>query len=97
MTDPEYRPTVWAGGKVRQEAVHISAAKLQSGGYAVWMGMYAPVSGMRAAVGFRLGILLNNRVTDRIATDAVVMRSTAGMLRAGAFGDDCSEQPAGVA
>ena len=56
MTDPEYRPTVWAAGEVGQETVHISAAKLQSGGYAVWMGMFAPVSRMRAAVGFRLGI-----------------------------------------
>jgi len=33
-----------------QEEVHISAAKLQPGSYAVWMGMYAPVTQMRAAV-----------------------------------------------
>jgi len=30
--------------------VQIIAAKLQAGIYAVWMGMYAPVTQMRAAV-----------------------------------------------
>ncbi len=33
-----------------QEHVQISAAKLQPGSYAVWMGMYAPVTQVRAAV-----------------------------------------------
>ena len=50
ITDHEYPPTVWAAGEVVQEEVHISAAKLQPGSYAVWMGMYAPVIQMRAAV-----------------------------------------------
>jgi len=41
---------VWAVGEVVQETVQISAAKLQPGSYAVWMGMYARVTQMRAAV-----------------------------------------------
>ena len=41
---------VWAAGEVVQEQVQISAAKLQPGSYAVWMGMYAPVTQMRASV-----------------------------------------------
>ncbi len=43
-------PTVWAVGEVVQEEVHFSAAKLQPGSFAVWMGMYAPVTQMRAAI-----------------------------------------------
>ena len=41
---------MWAVGEVVQEHVHICGAKLQPGSYAVWMGMYAPVTQMRAAV-----------------------------------------------
>ena len=50
ITDHEYPPTVWAAGEVVQEQVQICAAKLQRSSYAVWMGMYAPVTQMRAAV-----------------------------------------------
>jgi len=50
ITDHEYPPTVWAAGDVVQEYVQISAAKLQPGSNAVWMGMYAPVTQRRAAV-----------------------------------------------
>jgi len=50
ITDHEYPPTAWAVGEVVQEQVQISAAKLQAGSYAVWMGMYAPVTQMRATV-----------------------------------------------
>ena len=50
ITNHEYPPTVWAAGEVVQEHVQISAAKPQAGSYAVWMGMYAPVTQMRAAV-----------------------------------------------
>ena len=50
ITDHEYPPTVWADGEVVQEQVQISAAKLQPGSYAVWMGMNAPVTKLRAAV-----------------------------------------------
>ncbi len=60
ITDHEYPPTVWAAGEVVQEQVQISAAKLQPGSFAVWMGMYAPVTQMRAAVEARLGVVVDN-------------------------------------
>ena len=50
ITDHEYPPKVWAAGEVVPEQVQISAAKLQAGSYAVWMGMNAPVTKLRAAV-----------------------------------------------
>ena len=60
-TDHEYPPTLWAAGEVVQEQVQISAAKLQPGSYAVWMGMYAPVTQMRAAVEAGPGVVVDNR------------------------------------
>ena len=60
INDQEYPPTVWAAGEVVQETVHISAAKLQPGSYAVWMGMYAPVTQMRANVEAS-GVVVDNR------------------------------------
>ena len=50
-----------AAGEVVQEQVEISAAKLQAGSYAVWMGMYAPVTQMRAAVEAGPGAVVDNR------------------------------------
>ena len=44
-----------------QEQVQGSAAKLQEGGYAVWMGMYAPVTQMRAGVKAGHGVVVDNR------------------------------------
>ena len=44
-----------------QEQVQISAAKLQAGGCAVWMGMYAPVTQMRAGVKAGHGVVVDNR------------------------------------
>ena len=61
ITDHEYLPTVWAVGEVVQETVQISAAKLQPGSNAVWMGMYAPVTQMRAVVEARLRVVVDNR------------------------------------
>jgi len=61
ITDHEYPPTVWAAGEAVQETVHISAAKLQAGSYAVWMGMYAPVNQMRAAVEAGRRVVVENR------------------------------------
>ncbi len=54
-------PTVWAVGEVVQEQVQISAAKLQAGSYAVWIGMCAPVTQMRAAVKAGPGVVVDNR------------------------------------
>ena len=50
IPEVEFDQTVWAAGEVVQEQVQISIAKLQLGSYAVWMGMYAPVTQMRAVV-----------------------------------------------
>ena len=52
---------VWSAGEVGQETVHISAAKLQAGSYAVWMGMYALVTQMRAAVEAGRRAVVENR------------------------------------
>ena len=60
-------PTVWAVGEVLQEQVQISAAKLQAGSYAVWMGMYAPVTQMRAAVE-AAGVVVDNRAAVGVST-----------------------------
>ena len=54
---------VWAAGEAVQEQVQISAAKLQSGSYAVWMGMYAPVTQMRAVGEAGPGVVVDNRAT----------------------------------
>ena len=61
ITDHEYPPKVWAAGEVVQEQVQISAAKLQAGSYAVWMGMYAPVTQMRTAIKAGPGVVVENR------------------------------------
>ncbi len=52
---------MWATGEIVQENVQISAAKLQAGSYAVRMGMYAPVTQMRAAVEAGPGVVVENR------------------------------------
>ena len=62
ITDHEYPPMVWAAGEAVQEQVQISAAKLQAGSYAVWMGMCAPVTQMRAGVKVWHGVVVENRV-----------------------------------
>ena len=59
-TDHEYPPTLWAAGEVVQEQVQLSAAKLQAGGNAVWMGMYAPVIEMRAIGEAGPGVVVEN-------------------------------------
>ena len=61
ITDHEYPPTVWAAGEAVQEQAQMSAAKLQAGSYAVWMGMYAPVIEMRAVVEAGPGVVVENR------------------------------------
>ena len=50
ITDHEYPPMVGAAGEVVQEHVQTCAEKRQPGSYAVWIGMYPPVTQMRAAV-----------------------------------------------
>ena len=50
ITEHVYGPTVWTAGEAVQEQAQMSAAKLQPGCNAVWVGMYALVTQMRAAV-----------------------------------------------
>ncbi len=52
---------VWAAGEVVQEQVQISAAKLQAGSYAVWMGRCVLVIQMCASVEAGSGALVDNR------------------------------------
>ena len=61
IMDHEYPAPVWSAGEAVQEQVQISAAKLQPGSYAVWMGMYAPVTQMRAAIKAGPGVVVDNR------------------------------------
>ncbi len=71
---------MWAAGEVVQEQVQISAAKLQPGSNGVCMGMYAPVTQMRAGVEAGPGVVVENRTTVGVSAWAIVMRSTAGRL-----------------
>ena len=64
ITDHEYPPTVWAAGGGVLEHVQICAAKRQPGSYAVWIGMYASVTRMRAAVRAGHDWLLHNAGVD---------------------------------
>ena len=80
MSDHEYPRTVWTSDEVVQEQVQIRAAKLQAGSYAVCMGMYAPVTQMRAVVEAGPSVVVENRATVGVSALAIVMRSTAGML-----------------
>ena len=89
ITEHVYGPTVWAAGEAVQEQAQMSAAKLQAGSYAVWMGMYAPVTQMRAVVEAGPGVVVENRATVEVSASAIVMRSTAGMRGASAVGDGC--------
>ena len=60
ITDREYPPMVWTAGEAVQEQAQMSAAKLQPGCNAVWMGMYALVTQMRAVVEARLRVVVDN-------------------------------------
>ena len=71
-------PTVWAAGEVVQEQVQISAAKLQAGSSAVWMGMDAPVNQMRAAVEAGHERLLHNAGVDAEPIPELEFDQTSG-------------------
>ncbi len=61
ITEHAYPLMVRAAGEVGQETVQLSAAKLQAGGNGVCMGMYAPVTQMRARVEAGPGVVVDNR------------------------------------
>lgn len=62
ITAHAYPPTVWSADEVVEDQVQISVANLLAGRYAVWMGMYAPVTQMRAAVGAGSGAAVDGPV-----------------------------------
>ena len=82
ITEHAYPPTVWAAGEAVQEQVQISAAKLQSGSYAAWMGMYAPVTQMRAVGEAGPGVVFENRAIVGVSVSSLILSSAAGILGA---------------
>ena len=61
ITAPAYPPTVWSAGEVVEDHVQIGAANLQAGRYAVWMGLYLPLTQMRVSVEAGAGEVSENR------------------------------------
>ena len=82
ITDREYPAPVWSAGEAVQEQVQISAAKLQSGSYAAWMGLYAPVTQMRAVGEAGPGVVFENRAIVGVSVSSLILSSAAGILGA---------------
>ena len=61
ITAHAYPPTVWSAGEVVEDHVRISAANLQAGRYAVWMGLYSPATLERVAVEAGAGEVIEDR------------------------------------
>ena len=61
ITDHAYPPPVWSPGEVVVDHVQISATNLAAGSYAVWMGMYAPLTQVRAAVAAKTVVVSEDR------------------------------------
>ncbi len=61
ITAHTYPPTVWSAGEVVEDHVRISAANLQAGRYAVWMGLYSPATLERVAVEAGAGEVIEDR------------------------------------
>ena len=60
ITGHAHPPPVWSPGEV-VDHVQISAANLASGSYAVWMGMYSPLTQVRATVAAETGVMSEDR------------------------------------
>ena len=61
ITEHAYPPTVWSPGEVVVDSVQISAANLQAGRYAVWMGLYSPATQIRVSVEAGTGVVSEGR------------------------------------
>ena len=57
ITAHAYPPPVWSPGEVVVNYPQISAANLAAGSYAVWMGMYSPLTHVRATVAAETGVM----------------------------------------
>ncbi len=61
ITPHAYPLTVWSADEVVEDQVQISAANLQAGRYAVWMGLYSPATQVRVAVEASAGEVIEER------------------------------------
>ena len=61
ITAHAYPPPVWSPGEVVVDHVQISAANLIAGSYAVWMGMYSPLTQVRATVATETVVVSEDR------------------------------------
>ena len=61
MSDHAYPPPVWSPGEVVVDYVQISAVNLAAGSYAVWMGMYSPMTQVRATVAAETVVVSEDR------------------------------------
>ena len=52
---------MWSTGEVVVNRVQISAANLHAGSYAVWMGMYSPLTQVRTTVAAETGVVSEDR------------------------------------
>ena len=61
ITAHAYPPPVWSSGEVVVDYVQISAANLPAGSYAVWMGMYSPLTQVRANIAAETVVVSEDR------------------------------------
>ena len=61
ITAHAYPPPVWSPGEVVVDHVQISTANLAAGSYAVWMGMYSPLTQVRATVAAETVVVSEDR------------------------------------
>ena len=60
ITVHAHPPPVWSPGEV-VDHVQISAANMAAVSYAVWMGMYSPLTQVRATVAAETGVMSEDR------------------------------------
>ncbi len=61
ITARAYPPTVWSAGEVVVDRVQMSAANLQAGRYAVWVGQYSPATQVCVFVDAGAGEVIEDR------------------------------------
>ena len=61
ITGHAYPPMVWSAGEVVVDSVQLSAANLQAGRYAGWMGLYSLLTQIRVAVEAGAGVVSEDR------------------------------------
>ena len=61
ITAHAYPPPVWSPGEVVVDHVQISTSNLAAGSYAVWMGMYSPLTQVRANIATETVVVSEDR------------------------------------